>query len=178
MRRHSRRICRKASANTAEYGKFFTGLTGDHRQETRRRRIGRAGRGYVLGWLRGAADGIRRLFRDRLPPHLSGPIAGNGMGGDRDELAGGQPHEHPCPPAVRRLPLRRRQVPARNLRPAGDGTASVHSAEVSPVCILRNQEAGMFRQPHTASPAGPTRAGLHVYSDDALRGEVYGEADE
>ena len=131
----------EASANTAEYGEFFTGLTGITDRKPVDDALGERIQGYVLGWLEGhpltafddySATAYRRTYLGRSPET-------------------GWEHEHPCPPAVRRLPLRRRQVPARNLRARRrrHGTSGAQRRGRSPVCILRNREAGMFRQPHT-----------------------------
>ena len=65
--------------------------------------------------------------------------------------------------------------------PAGDGTARpVHSAEVeAPCAFFAIGKPGCFdNHIHRITCLSPTGHSLHVYSDDALRGEVYGEADE
>ena len=65
--------------------------------------------------------------------------------------------------------------------PAGGGTARpVQSAEVeAPCAFFAIGKPGCFdNHIHRITCLSPTGHSLHVYSDDALRGKVYGEADE
>ena len=65
--------------------------------------------------------------------------------------------------------------------PAGGGTARpVQSAEVeAPCAFFAIGKPGCFdNHIHRITCLRPTGHSLHVYSDDALRGKVYGEADE
>ena len=71
--------------------------------------------------------------------------------------------------------------PMRDSLPAGGGTARpVQSAEVeAPCAFFAIGKPGCFdNHIHRITCLSPTGHSLHVYSDDALRGKVYGEADE
>ena len=66
----------EASANTAEYGEFFTGLTGITDRKPVDDALGERIQGYVLGWLEGhpltafddySATAYRRTYLGRSP---------------------------------------------------------------------------------------------------------------
>ena len=147
-------------------GSFYR-TAGDHRQEPRRRRIGRADTGLCARLARGApADGIRRLFQRRptAAPTWADRRKRDGEAivmswqeGNRTSI-----HAHPQFAGYHF----RRQVPARNLRARRrrHGTSGAERRGRSPVRVLRNREIGVFRQTHTRitclSPHGAQPARL------------------
>ena len=155
----------EASANTAEYGEFFTGLTGITDRKPVDDALGERIQGYVLGWLEGhpltafddySATAYRRTYLGRSPETGWEAIVMSWQEGNRTSI-----HAHP--------------------QFAGYGTARpVHSAEVeAPCAFFAIGKPGCFdNHIHRITCLSPTGHSLHVYSDDALRGEVYGEADE
>ena len=156
----------EASANTAEYGEFFTGLTGITDRKPVDDALGERIQGYVLGWLEGhpltafddySATAYRRTYLGRSPETGWEAIVMSWQEGNRTSI-----HAHPQFAGYHFADGRFR---LEIFEPAGDGTARpVHSAEDNHI--------------HRITCLSPTGHSLHVYSDDALRGEVYGEADE
>ena len=165
----------EASANTAEYGEFFTGLTGITDRKPVDDALGERIQGYVLGWLEGhpltafddySATAYRRTYLGRSPETGWEAIVMSWQEGNRTSI-----HAHPQFAGYHFADGRFR---LEIFEPAGDGTARpVHSAEVeAPCAFFAIGKPGCFdNHIHRITC-------LHVYSDDALRGEVYGEADE
>ena len=172
----------EASANTAEYGEFFTGLTGITDRKPVDDALGERIQGYVLGWLEGhpltafddySATAYRRTYLGRSPEPGWEAIVMSWQEGNRTSI-----HAHPQFAGYHFADGRFR---LEIFEPAGDGTARpVHSAEVeAPCAFFAIGKPGCFdNHIHRITCLSPTGHSLHVYSDDALRGEVYGEADE
>ena len=140
----------EASANTAEYGEFFTGLTGITDRKPVDDALGERIQDYVLGWLEGhpltafddySATAYRRTYLGRSPETRWEAIVMSWQEGNRTSI-----HAHPQFAGYHFADGRFR---LEIFEPAGDGTAGAQRRGRSPVCILRNREAGMFRQPHT-----------------------------
>ena len=155
----------EASACTAVYGEFFTGLLGIIGRKPVDDALGERIQGYVLGWLEGhpltefddySATAYRRTYLGRSPETGWEAIVMSWQEGNRRF----------------RLEI---------FEPAGGGTARpVQSAEVeAPCAFFAIGKPGCFdNHIHRITCLSPTGHSLHVYSDDALRGKVYGEADE
>ena len=144
----------EASASAAEYGEFFTGLTGITDRKPVDDALGERilGRSPETGW-----EAIVMSWQEgnRTSIHAHPQFAGYHFADGRFRLE--------------------------IFEPAGDGTARpVHSAEVeAPCAFFAIGKPGCFdNHIHRITCLSPTGHSLHVYSDDALRGEVYGEADE
>ena len=145
----------EASACTAVYGEFFTGLLGIIGRKPVDDALGERIQGYVLGWLEGhpltefddySATAYRRTYLGRSPETGWEAIVMSWQEGNRTSI-----HAHP-----------------------------VQSAEVeAPCAFFAIGKPGCFdNHIHRITCLSPTGHSLHVYSDDALRGKVYGEADE
>ena len=144
----------EASASAAEYGEFFTGLTGI----TDRKPVD---------------DALGERIQGRSPETGWEAIVMSWQEGNRTSI-----HAHPQFAGYHFADGRFR---LEIFEPAGDGTARpVHSAEVeAPCAFFAIGKPGCFdNHIHRITCLSPTGHSLHVYSDDALRGEVYGEADE
>ena len=89
----------EASANTAEYGEFFTGLTGITDRKPVDDALGERIQGYVLGWLEGhpltafddySATAYRRTYLGRSPETGWEAIVMSWKNGNRTSI-----HAHP-----------------------------------------------------------------------------------
>ena len=89
----------EASANTAEYGEFFTGLTGITDRKPVDDALGERIQGYVLGWLEGhpltafddySATAYRRTYLGRSPETGWEAIVMSWQEGNRTSI-----HAHP-----------------------------------------------------------------------------------
>lgn len=160
----------------------FTGLTGITDRKPVDDALGERIQGYVLGWLEGhpltafddySATAYRRTYLGRSPETGWEAIVMSWQEGNRTSI-----HAHPQFAGYHFADGRFR---LEIFEPAGDGTARpVHSAEVeAPCAFFAIGKPGCFdNHIHRITCLSPTGHSLHVYSDDALRGEVYGEADE
>ena len=172
----------EASACTAVYGEFFTGLLGIIGRKPVDDALGERIQGYVLGWLEGhpltefddySATAYRRTYLGRSPETGWEAIVMSWQEGNRTSI-----HAHPQFAGYHFADGRFR---LEIFEPAGGGTARpVQSAEVeAPCAFFAIGKPGCFdNHIHRITGLRPTGHSLHVYSDDALRGKVYGEADE
>ena len=133
----------EASACTAVYGEFFTGLLGIIGRKPVDDALGERIQGYVLGWLEGhpltefddySATAYRRTYLGRSPETGWEAIVMSWQEGNRTSI-----HAHP-------------QFAGYHF---ADGRFRLEIFEPaerrgrSPVRVLRNRETGVFRQPHT-----------------------------
>ena len=118
----------EASANTAEYGEFFTGLTGITDRKPVDDALGERIQGYVLGWLEGhpltafddySATAYRRTYLGRSPETGWEAIVMSWQEGNRTSI-----HAHPQFAGYHFADGRFR---LEIFEPAGDGTV-IHSA--------------------------------------------------
>jgi len=172
----------EASASAAEYGEFFTGLTGITDRKPVDDALGERIQGYVLGWLEGhpltafddySATAYRRTYLGRSPETGWEAIVMSWKNGNRTSI-----HAHPqfagyhIADGTFRLEI---------FEPAAGGAARLTESAVveGPCAFFAVGAPGRFdNHIHRITCLSPTGHSLHVYSDDALRGEVYGEADE
>ncbi len=172
----------EASACTAVYGEFFTGLLGIIGRNPVDDALGERIQGYVLGWLEEhpltafddySATAYRRTYLGRSPETGWETIVMSWQEGNQTSI-----HAHPQFAGYHFADGRFR---LEIFEPAGGGTARpVQSAEVeAPCAFFAIGKPGCFdNHIHRITCLSPTGHSLHVYSDDALRGKVYGEADE
>ena len=105
-----------------------------------------------------------------------GRCAETGWGGDRDELAAGSPVKYPRASPLRGLLLRRRRFPDRAVRTDGPGRVRLkETVEVeAPKGFHAIGSAGHFdNHIHRITCLSGQGHSLHIYSDDALQGEIY-----
>lgn len=142
----------EASANTAEYGEFFTGLTGITDRKPVDDALGERIQGYVLGWLEGhpltafddySATAYRRTYLGRSPETGWEAIVMSWQEGNRTSI-----HAHP---QFAGYHFADGGSGLEIFEPAGDGTARpVHSAEVeAPCAFFAIGKPGCFDKPHT-----------------------------
>lgn len=157
----------EASANTAEYGEFFTGLTGITDRKPVDDALGERIQGYVLGWLEGhpltafddySATAYRRTYLGRSPETGWEAIVMSWQEGNRTSI-----HAHPQFAGYHFADGRFR---LEIFEPAGDGTARpVHSAEVeAPCAFFAIGKPGCFdNHIHRITCLSPTGHSLHVF---------------
>lgn len=156
----------EASANTAEYGEFFTGLTGITDRKPVDDALGERIQDYVLGWLEGhpltafddySATAYRRTYLGRSPETGWEAIVMSWQEGNRTSI-----HAHPQFAGYHFADGRFR---LEIFEPAGDGTARpVHSAEVeAPCAFFAIGKPGCFdNHIHRITCLSPTGHSLHI----------------
>ena len=167
----------EASACTAVYGEFFTGLLGIIGRKPVDDALGERIQGYVLGWLEGhpltefddySATAYRRTYLGRSPETGWEAIVMSWQEGNRTSI-----HAHPQFAGYHFADGRFR---LEIFEPAGGGTARpVQSAEVeAPCAFFAIGKPGCFdNHIHRITCLSATAHSLHVYSDDALRGMTF-----
>lgn len=168
---------REASASTAGYEDFFAGLLGITAAEPVGEALGQRIQGYVLGWLAenplaGFSDysetAYRRTYLGRCPETGWEAIVMSWKEGNRTGI-----HAHPQFAGYHFADGR---FLLELFEPAAEGAVRrVRSVEVEAPCAFFAVGApGRYdNHIHRITCLSGTGHSLHVYSDDALKGEVY-----
>lgn len=167
----------EASASTAGYEEFFTELLGITAGNPVDDALGKRIQGYVLGWLAEhpltafgdySETAYRRTYLGRCPQTGWEAIVMSWKEGNRTSI-----HAHPQFAGYHFADGRFRLEifgPA-----AGDAVRLIERVEVeAPCAFFAIGKPGCFdNHIHRITCLSGTGHSLHVYSDDALRGEVY-----